>query len=129
MVQNLRAYFILSGITFKYIGCVQGKIDFSCMLQRLWLISTKILGDLSLVTMIKHEQKIERKFSGVAKEWHSVVKGRQLPPPWLRACSIPSQDRLKCECDFRRRFCVRLVILRCNITNYFNRYSYVLLKK
>ena len=48
MVQNLRAYFILYVITIKCIKCMQGKIEVSCMLQRPRLISTKILGYLSL---------------------------------------------------------------------------------
>ena len=53
MVQNLRAYFILSVITFKCFECMQEKIEFSCMVQTPRLISAKILRDLSLATMIK----------------------------------------------------------------------------
>ena len=53
MVQNLRAYFILYVITIKCIKCMQGKIEFPCMLQKPRLISTKILGDLSMATKIK----------------------------------------------------------------------------
>ena len=55
MVQNLRAYFILYVITIKCIKYMQEKIEFSCMLQRPWLITTKISGDLPLVTMIKQQ--------------------------------------------------------------------------
>ena len=53
MVQNLRAYFILYVITIKCIKCMQEKIEFSCMLKRPRLISTTILGDLSMATKIK----------------------------------------------------------------------------
>ena len=53
MVQNLRAYFILYVITIKCIKCMQENIEFSSMLQRPRLISIKILGDLSLATMIQ----------------------------------------------------------------------------
>ena len=55
MVQNLRAYFILYVITIKCIKCMQEKIEFFCMLQRPRLISTKMLGDLSLATKIKQQ--------------------------------------------------------------------------
>ena len=55
MVQNLRAYFILYVKTIKCIKCMQEKIEFSCMLQRPRLISTKILEDLSLATVIKQQ--------------------------------------------------------------------------
>ena len=41
MVQNLRAYFIPYVITVKYIKCMQDRIEFSYMLQRPRLISTK----------------------------------------------------------------------------------------
>ena len=50
MVQNLRAYFILYVITITCIKCMQDRIEFSNMLQRQRLISTKILGGLSLAT-------------------------------------------------------------------------------
>ena len=53
MVQNLRAYFMLYVITIKCINCMQERIEFSRMLQGPNLISTTILGDLSLATMIK----------------------------------------------------------------------------
>ena len=53
MVQSMRAYFILYVITIKCIKCMQEKIEFPCMLKRPRLTSTKILGDLSLATMIK----------------------------------------------------------------------------
>ena len=53
MVHNLRAYFILFVITVKCIKCMQEKIAFSFMFQRPGLISTTILGDLSLSTVIK----------------------------------------------------------------------------
>ena len=55
MVLNLRAYFILYVITIKCIKCVLEKIEYSSMLQRPRLISSKILGDLSLATMIKQQ--------------------------------------------------------------------------
>ena len=58
MVQNLRAYFIFYVITIKCIEHMQERIEFSCMLQRPRLISATILGDLSLATMIKQQQKI-----------------------------------------------------------------------
>ena len=53
MVQNLRAYFILHVITIKCIKCMQEKIELSCMLQRPRLISTNIVGNLSLATVTK----------------------------------------------------------------------------
>ena len=71
VVQNLRAYIILYVITIKCINCMQEKAEFSCKLQRPMLISTKILGDLSLATKIKQQkqqQKIARKFSGGGKK-------------------------------------------------------------
>ena len=60
MVQNLKAY--------QSIKRMQEKIEFFCMLQRATLISTKMLGDLSFAaTKLNQQQKIARKFSGVAK--------------------------------------------------------------
>ena len=56
MVQNMRAYFTPNVITIKCINCMQEKTEFSCKLQRPWLISTKILGDLSLATKIKQQK-------------------------------------------------------------------------
>ena len=53
MVQNLIACFILYVITIKYIECMQEKILFK--LQRPKLISTKILGDLTLATKTKEQ--------------------------------------------------------------------------
>ena len=53
MVQNMRAYFILYVVTIICRKFMQEKVEFSCVLQRPRLISTKILGDLSLATMIK----------------------------------------------------------------------------
>ena len=53
MVQNLRAYFIFYVITIKYIKCMQEKIEYFCIVERPRLISTKMLGHLSLATMIK----------------------------------------------------------------------------
>ena len=53
MINNLRTNFILHVITIKYIKRVEEKIEFSSMLQRQRLISSKILGDLSLATKIK----------------------------------------------------------------------------
>ena len=55
MVQNMSAYFILYVITIKCIECMQEKIEFSRMLQRPRLISTKILGYLSLATKTKQQ--------------------------------------------------------------------------
>ena len=51
MVQNLRACFKLNVIMINCIKCMQEKIEFSCMLQRPRMISTNILGDLSLATI------------------------------------------------------------------------------
>ena len=56
VVQNMRAYFILFFITIKCINCMQEKTEFSCMLQRPRLISTKLLGELSLATKIKQQK-------------------------------------------------------------------------
>ena len=56
MVQNTRAYFILYVITIKCIKCMQEKTEFCYMLQRPGLISTKVLGDLSLATKIKQQK-------------------------------------------------------------------------
>ena len=53
MVLNLRAHFTLHVITIKCIKCMQEKIEFFLYVQRPRLISTKIVGDLSLATMIK----------------------------------------------------------------------------
>ena len=81
MVQNMRAYFILCIITIKCINCIQEKTEFSCMLQRPSLISTKIL-DLSLATKIKQQKTaIEncKENYRVAKRWHPVAQGSQLP--------------------------------------------------
>ena len=84
MVQNMRAYFILYVITIKCINCMQEKTELSFMLQRPRLISTKLLGDLSLATEIKQQKqqyKSARNFSGVAKRWHPAPQGWQLPTP------------------------------------------------
>ena len=54
MVQHWRAYFILYVITITCIKCMQDRIEFSYMLQRERLISTKIL-DLSLATKTKQQ--------------------------------------------------------------------------
>ena len=70
MVQSMRAYFILHFITIKCKKCMQEKMEFSSMLHRPRLISTKTLGDLSLATKKKQQKttiKIARKFSRVAK--------------------------------------------------------------
>ena len=56
MVQNMRAYFILHVITIKCINCIKEKTELSCKLHRPTLISTKILGVLSLATNIKQEK-------------------------------------------------------------------------
>ena len=56
MVQNMRAFFTLYVITIKCINCMQEKTEFSCKSQRKRLISTKILGDLSLATKIKQQK-------------------------------------------------------------------------
>ena len=52
MMPNLRAYFILYVITINWLICLKGKIELSSMSRSLRLSSTKILGDLSLVTKI-----------------------------------------------------------------------------
>ena len=76
MVQNLRAYFILYVITIKCIKFVYQKVEVSCKLQRPRLISTKILGDLSLATMIKQQYKnCKRILRGGKKRRHPVVEG------------------------------------------------------
>ena len=80
MVHNLRAYFILSVITFKCIECTQEKIEFSSMLQTPRLVSTKILGDLSLATMIKHQQKLQENCQGVAKNGILLSRGGSCHP-------------------------------------------------
>ena len=56
MVQNMRAYFILYVITIKFVNYMQEKTEFSCKLQRPTLISTKVLGDLTLATKIKQQR-------------------------------------------------------------------------
>ena len=55
VVQNLRAHFILYIIIIKCIKCKQEKNEFSCMLQRPRLLSTKTLEHLSLATKIKQQ--------------------------------------------------------------------------
>ena len=83
MVQNMRAYFILYIITIKCINCMQEKTEFCYMLQRPRLISTKVLGDLSLATKIKQQKttiKIARKFSGVAKDGILLPRGAFATP-------------------------------------------------
>ena len=55
MIQNLRAYFILYVITINCMKCMQDRIEFSCMLQGPRLISTIILGCLSLATKTKQQ--------------------------------------------------------------------------
>ena len=56
MAQNMRAYFTPYVITIKCINCIQEKAEFSSKLRRPRLISTKILGDLSLATKIKQQK-------------------------------------------------------------------------
>ena len=83
MVQNMRGYFILHVITIKCINCMQEKAEFSCKFQRPTLISTKILGDLSLATKIK-QQKITiencKQILRGGKKMVSCCPGGQLPP-------------------------------------------------
>ena len=55
MIQNLRAYFIFYVITIKCIKCMQDRNELSCMLQRPRLISSKILGCLSLAAKTKQQ--------------------------------------------------------------------------
>ena len=52
-IWELISYFCVN--TMKYIKCMQEKIEFPCMLQRPRLISTKILGDLSLAIKTKEQ--------------------------------------------------------------------------
>ena len=83
MVQNLRAYVILYVITIKCIECMQEKVEFSCMLQRPTLISTKILGVLSLATKIKQQKatiKNCKKILRGGKKMASCCPGGPLPP-------------------------------------------------
>ena len=75
MLQSLRAYFIPYVITIKCIKRMQEKVELPCMLQRSRLISTKILGDLSLAT-IKNCKKILRG----GKRKASCCPGGHLPP-------------------------------------------------
>ena len=77
MVQNLRAYFILYVITIKCIKCMQEKIEFSCMLQRLRLISNKFLEDLSFAaTNIKQQyKKLQENFQVWQKDDILLPKG------------------------------------------------------
>ena len=63
MILYMRAYFILYVITIKCINCMQEKTEFSCILQRPMLISTKVLGDLkdkAAKTRLKNCKKILR---------------------------------------------------------------------
>ena len=75
MEKSLRANFILHIITIKYIKLVEEKIEFSSMLQRQRLISSKLFGDVSLATKIKQQQKVARKFSGGGKKMASCCPG------------------------------------------------------
>ena len=67
---------------------MQEKIEFSCMLQRQRLISTKILGGLSLLgfndkVTVKNSKKILRG----GKRWHPVAQGgtcHSMPPHGYR---------------------------------------------
>ena len=82
MVQNMRAYFILYVITNKSINCIKEKTEFSCMLQRPRLISTTMLGDLSLAKKIKHQKTTKdcKKILRGGKKMISCCPGGHLPP-------------------------------------------------
>ena len=82
MVQNMRAHFILYVITINCINCMQEKTEFSCKLERPTLISTKLLGDLSLATKIKQQKATIKKCKKILKggqKWHPVAQGWHLP--------------------------------------------------
>ena len=71
----------------KCIKCIWEKIEFSCMLQRPRLISTKIYGDLSFAaTMIKQPQKMQGNSQGWRKDSILLPRGGMAEGPWLRAC-------------------------------------------
>ena len=53
VVQILRAHFILYGVTIKWIACTQQKVEFSCLLQKPRLSSTKIQELSFTATKIK----------------------------------------------------------------------------
>ena len=77
MVQYMRTSFILYVITVKCIKCMQEKIEFSCMLQRPRLISTKMLEDLSLATKIKQQKNSNKKLQENSQGWQK--DGNLLP--------------------------------------------------
>jgi len=78
---------------------VQEKIELFSILQRPRLSSTKISGDISLVTKIMKQQRLPKKFPRVANLWQPVVQGWQLPShgyqpvrkPVFALVSIPLQ--------------------------------------
>ena len=80
MVQNLRAYLVLYAIKIKWIMCVQEKNEVLSMPQRQMFSSIEISGDASLATKKKQQNKVQKKFPGVAKRWHPVTQGWHLPP-------------------------------------------------
>ena len=83
MVQNMRAYSIFYVITIKCISFMQEKTEFSCMSQRPRLISTKMLGDLSLATKVKQQKttiKNCKKILSGGKKMASCCPGGHLPP-------------------------------------------------
>ena len=97
MVQNVRAYSIPYAITIKCINCMQDKIDFSCMLQRPRLISTKILV-LFLATKAKQQRLTImncKKIIRCDKRLGSCCPGGHLPPH-----AIP--------CQLRTFHCIRV---------------------
>ena len=101
LVQNMRTYFIFYVITIKCMNCMQKKTEFSCKLQIPTLISTNILGDLSLATKIKQQnsnknckkilrggKKMESCCPGVAvaTQCHPIARGLSI---LVYQCQIP----------------------------------------
>ena len=83
MVQNLRACFILLWYHNEIVKCIQEKIEFPSMLQRPRLISTTILGDLSMAAKIKQQkatiENCKKSLRG-GKKMASCCPGGHLPP-------------------------------------------------
>ena len=77
--QMLRAHLILYVVKLKWIMFAQEKIEYSSMLLRSRLRSTKISGDFPF-SIKKQQQNIAKKFPGVAKSWHPAPQGWHLPP-------------------------------------------------
>ena len=73
---------MLNAITIKFIKYMLDKIEFSRMLKRPRLISTQILGDLSLATKIKQQKTTIKKYKKIlrgGKRMASCCPGGHLP--------------------------------------------------